>query len=76
MAEQDEETKEEIKDIIKETKRDIPISDDVKMDIYNRLVGIQNIANEIHEGKFKKIIMLSHECVSMLGMKKEEKKDG
>ena len=76
VAEQDEETKEEVEDIIKATKRDIPISDDVKMDIYNRLVGIQNIANESQMGKFKKIIMLAEECITMLEIDKaEEVKD-
>ena len=67
----------EVAEIVKETRRDVPISDDVKVDIYNRLIGIQNLANEWKQGKYAKIIMLVEEVIDMLGMKKEdEKKDG
>ena len=64
----------EVAEIVKETRRDVPISDDVKVDIYNRLIGIQNLANEWKQGKYAKIIMLSQEILDMLGMKKEEEK--
>lgn len=71
-----EEPHKEVEEIIEETRRDVPISDDVKMDIFNRLVGIQNIANETKMDKYKKIIMLAQECIDMLDMDKaEEVKD-
>jgi len=65
-----EEPHEEVAEIVKETKRVLPISDDIKMDMYNRLVGIQNIANEERMGKFKKIIMLAEEIIEMLDVDK------
>ena len=67
-----EEPQKEVAEIVEETKRVLPISEDIKIDIYNRLVGIQNIANEEKMGKFKKIIMLAEECINMLDMNKEE----
>jgi len=66
----------EVSEIIEETRRKMPVSDDIKMDVYNRLVGIQNISNEWKAGKYAKIIMLAQECIDMLEIDKvEEKKD-
>ena len=70
-----EEQDENVTTIIEETKRDIPISNDAKVDIYNRLVGIQNIANEVKEGKYKKIIMLAQEIITLLELDNGEKND-
>ena len=67
-----EEPEKEVEEIIEETKRDFPISVNTRKDVYNRLVGIQNLANEWRSGKYKKIIMLSEEIKSMLELDKEE----
>lgn len=66
-----EESKPEVKEVVKKTERDYPVSDSIKTDILNRLIGIQNIATEWHEGKYEKIIMLAEECINMLKLRED-----
>lgn len=55
---------------LEKTTKDVPKKTDSKLDmkkyIENRLIGIQNIADEWGAGKFEKIKRLAKECIDKL----------